>query len=435
RAFPIAQALDNACAALRTLRSGGATLNAGQADLLARCDDLEFSAGNDPDGVVDALEGILSDEAEAQNTAALTIAAAQFDNLKARIAALRSGTNGASFGGLALQGSNGAVPLSFASNALNPNANASATDGQPAPAEAGIDFDRWGFFATGTIGDGDRNPGGGSTGFDFETRGLTAGVDYRYNDSLIFGAAVGYASNDTDIGNNAGKLESRGLSISGYSTFYKGDSWYADGVLTHGSNQYDITRNVEFTLTAPSGTASTVDQVNTASPDGSQFSAAFTAGRDFQRGAWGFGPFLRWQYTSVDFDGYTETVSNPNAPGLGLTVAVNERKVKSMQGVLGGKATYTMSTAWGILIPHFQFEYLREFKSDPDALLSRLVFDPTGTQIEVTGSDVDQSFMNLGLGVSAIFANGRSAFMYYEKLLGQEGTSKDSLAIGIRIEF
>ena len=77
----------------------------------------------------------------------------------------------------------------------------------------------------------------------------------------------------------------------------------------------------------------------------------------------------------------------------------------------------------------------REFKDDPDALTSTLVFDPTGTQIAVAGSDVDQSFMNLGLGLSAVFTKGRSAFLYYEKLLGQQGTSKDSIAIGIRIEF
>ncbi len=429
RTFGIAQAFDNACFALRSLQAGGATLNAGQADLLARCDDFEFNSGGNPDEVIEALEQILGDEAEAQNNAAFNVAAAQFDNLKARIAALRSGTNGSSFGGLALQGGNGSVPLSFASTVLN------ATETAAAPAEVGSDFDRWGFFATGTIGDGDRDPEGGSSGFDFETRGLTAGVDYRYSDSLIFGAALGYASNDTQIGANRGELETTGWSISGYSTFYKGDSWYADGVLTYGSNQYDIRRNIAFSLATPGGTPSAVNQVNTASPDGSQFSASFTGGRDFQRGAWSVGPYARWQYTTVDFEGYTETVSNPGTPGQGLTLTVNDREIKSMQGVLGGKASFTMSTAWGILIPHFQFEYVREFKDDPDALTSTLVFDPTGTQIAVSGSEIDQSFMNLGLGLSAVFTNGRSAFLYYEKLLGQQGTSKDSIAIGIRIEF
>ncbi len=429
RTFGIAQAFDNACFALRSLLSSGATLNAGQTDLLARCDDFEFNSGGNPDEVIEALEQILGDEAEAQNNAAFNVAAAQFDNLKARIAALRSGTNGSSFGGLALQGGNGSVPLSFASTVLN------ATETAAAPAEVGSDFDRWGFFATGTIGDGDRDPEGGSSGFDFETRGLTAGVDYRYSDSLIVGAALGYASNDTQIGANRGELETTGWSISGYSTFYKGDSWYADGVLTYGSNQYDIRRNIAFSLATPGGTPSAVNQVNTASPDGSQFSASFTGGRDFQRGAWSVGPYARWQYTTVDFEGYTETVSNPGTPGQGLTLTVNDREVKSMQGVLGGKASFTMSTAWGILIPHFQFEYVREFKDDPDALTSTLVFDPTGTQIAVSGSEIDQSFMNLGLGLSAVFTNGRSAFLYYEKLLGQQGTSKDSIAIGIRIEF
>ncbi len=78
---------------------------------------------------------------------------------------------------------------------------------------------------------------------------------------------------------------------------------------------------------------------------------------------------------------------------------------------------------------------MREFKDDPVALTSRLQFDPTGTTISAEGSDVDQSLMNPGPGISAQFANRRSAFLYCEKLLGQDGNGKDCIAISIRIEF
>ncbi len=422
----VGNAIDKACPALFQQSQGG-TLTAAQQDLLARCSELVGNAGGRPTDVSAALSQMLNEEVVAQDDAAFTTTSAQFDNLKARIAALRSGSQGASLGGLALGGAGGALPLSFLPSAIV--ADEGSSD------EVGTDFSRWGFFASGTIGRGDSNGVSDSPGYKFDTYGLTAGVDYRYSDKLVFGGALGYANNDTDVNGDQGSLETQGYSASLYGTWYQGDAWFADAVFTLGRNSYDLTRRVRYQIRSSTGAMQSIDQVASASPDGTQLQFALSAGRDFNYGAWSLGPYGRVTSTRIDFDGYVERMSAPSAAGGGLAMAVDERRLKSLEGVIGAKASYTMSTSWGILIPNVQIEALHEFEDNPDAIVSRFANDPTGTSIQISPEAVDTDYFNIGLGLSGVFANGRSAFLYYERRAGQRDFSQDSLAVGVRIEF
>jgi len=128
-------------------------------------------------------------------------------------------------------------------------------------------------------------------------------------------------------------------------------------------------------------------------------------------------------------------MSNPTAPGAGLALAVDARELKSLQGVVGGKLSYAVSTSWGILLPNAQIEWVREFEDDPELLVTRFAYDPTQTPILVESERIDNDYFNLGVGLSGVFANGRSAYVYYEHVAGQDRMSSDSLAIGVRIEF
>jgi outer membrane autotransporter protein len=424
----VGAALDTGCAALEAASASGQALGPAQRDLLARCRELSAATGNTPGTVDEALGELAAEEVEAQNTAVVTAQSAQFGNLKARIAALRSGQNN-SFGGLALNTAGGPLPLSFLPASLLMQDDAGGTS------EAGAEFSRLGFFASGTIGSGDRDPTDTSAGFDFSNYGLTAGIDYRVSDSLILGAALGFGNNDTDLDDDGGALDTRSLSVSGYATYYRGDSFYVDGVLTFGRNDFDVARRIDFAVPALGGGVTVVDQLATADTSGNQTSLAVSFGKDFVRGAWLIGPYLRGTYTKIDFDGYVEEVSDPSAPGAGLALEVQDRELVSNELVLGGKLTYTKSTSWGILMPHVNLEFLHELEDDADALVTRFVSDPTGTPIVIESRDADRSYFNLGLGLSAVFANGKSAFVYYEHRAAQEGMTMDNLAIGVRIEF
>ena len=417
----VANAIDNACPALAALP--GRT--PAQQDLLQRCQELTTAAGIDPAAAIGAIDQLLADVALTQANAAFSALQSQFQNLKTRIAALRSGTNGTSFGGLALSTPAGPISLGTLGAAFG------AVDD---PTEIGTDFSRWGFFAAGTIGRGEADPGQRNPAYDYDIEGLTAGVDYRKNDKWIFGASLGYTRQDTQLPGERGGLDTNGWTVSAYTTFYQQDSWYMDGVVTWGRNDYELLRRIRYTLPLAGGGTSSVDQTARADASGDLLSTATTFGRDFNRGAWSIGPYGRLLYTRVGFDAINETLE-AGEPGSGLGLRIQNRDVTSLASVLGGKFTYTHSADWGVLIPHLQLEWEHEFKDDPQAVEARFINDPTGTAMVVRGDPLDTDYFRLGLGLSMVLTGGRSGFMYYEQLVGRNGMSQWNLALGLRMEF
>ena len=145
-------------------------------------------------------------------------------------------------------------------------------------------------------------------------------------------------------------MDTHGWSLSAYSTFFHQDSWYLDGVFTYGSNTYDITRDIVYTLTTNTGTTS-VNQVASSNSSGSTLAGALTFGRDFVKGPWSFGPYFRGTYTRISFDGSQEILLS-GLPGNGLGFAIEGRDLKSVASVLGAKLNYVSSQSWGVMMPH-----------------------------------------------------------------------------------
>ena len=421
----VANALDNACAALAALGS----LTPAQQDLLEQCQALAFSAGEDPAQARNALTELFSNVAFLQTSAAMLVSTAQFDNIKARIAALRSGTGGSHFGGLAFTTPDGTLPVGSIGDTLLGFGDTK----EKKKDEVGSDFSRWGFFASGTFGRGSADPRQVTPGYGFHTNGLTAGVDYRYSDKLIFGVSAGYSKYDSNVNAGRGGMNTHGWSLSAYSTFFRQDSWYLDGVFSYGNNSYDITRQIIYTLTNNNGT-STVNQTAASNSSGTTLAGALTFGRDFSKGPWSFGPYFRGTHTRINFGDYQEVLQG-NAPGSGLGLSVQTRDLKSTASVLGAKVNYASSQSWGVLMPHAEIEWEHEFQSSPDSITAHFLQDPTATPIQVSGDAIDTDFFRLGLGMSFVLAHGRSGFIYYEKTLGRTGITQDNLAIGLRLEF
>ena len=419
----VAQAIDAACPALASL----GTLTAGQQDFLQRCQELNGAAGISPAATIAALDQLMADVALTQVNAAFNTAQSQFLNLKTRIAALRSGTGGSDFGGLALNTSMGPVSLGMLGSAFSSSVTDTAT-------EVGTDFSRWGFFAAGTIGRGEAKAGSVNPAYDFDVEGVTAGVDYRKSDKWIIGGSFGYTRQDTQLPGDRGGLDTTGWSVSAYSTYYQSDSWYADGVLTYGRNDYELLRQISYTLPLVGGGTRSINQVAQSDAGGDLLSTAFTVGRDFNVGAFGIGPYARVMYTRLGFDDIDEQLL-PGIAGSGLGLRIENRDVTSLASVLGAKFTYTHSAGWGVLMPHLQLEWEHEFKDDPQAIEARFINDPTGSAMLVSGDPLDTSYFRLGLGLSMVLTGGRSGFMYYERLAGMSGMSQYNLALGFRMEF
>lgn len=125
------------------------------------------------------------------------------------------------------------------------------------------------------------------------------------------------AGQDTQLPGERGGLDTSGWTVSAYTTFYQQDSWYMDGVITWGRNDYELLRRIRYTLPLAGGGTRSVDQSARADASGDLLSTAYTFGRDFNRGARGIGPYGRLPYTRVGFDAINETLE-AGEPGSGL---------------------------------------------------------------------------------------------------------------------
>jgi outer membrane autotransporter protein len=272
-------------------------------------------------------------------------------------------------------------------------------------------------------------------GFDFHNASLTAGVDYRFSDAFVAGAALGYNQNRSNLDLGTGKIDIDGYSLNGYFTWYRNNDFYVEGSLVADWLNYDLDRHIVYTIASVTGGTTNVNQTAHSSPNGRQYSLALSLGKDFNRGAWSFSPYLRSVYSHLSLDGFSETLSDPNAPGSGLGTRVDPRAFNSVLGVLGGRVSRTISLDWGVLVPNAVVEWNHEFRNDPQTVVTRFLADPTQTPIVLTGHAPDANYFNLGLGLNAILAQGRSGYFYYEHVAGLSGAHENRFSLGIRIEF
>ena len=415
----VAVAVDNLCPAL----ANKPDLSPEEADLLARCRELLFAAGSNPAATATALGELLSDTGEAQATSAAIAVGAQVQNVNARLLALRSGGNPSPLAGLRFTAAGGTLQLTSLLEAMD-------SDEKKPVEPAG--FSRWGFFATGNIGRGEADANGTTPAYDFDIEGLTAGVDYRQRDNWIYGLALGFTRQDTDLAGGQGSVGMTGWSVSAYSTYSLKNVWYIDGVATLGRNRFDLDRRISYSLPGAGGPVA-IDQMATGRPDGSLFSAALTFGGDFHRRTWGFGPYGQVVYSRMGFASYEESMLV--GPGSGLGLAVDARSVTSLTGILGSRLTWTHSADWGVFVPTLSLEWNHEFKSDPDSISARFIHDPTQTAITLSGAQTDADYFRFGIGLSLVLKHGRSGFFLLQHLIDRQGQSQDNLSLGIRIEF
>ena len=416
----VAEALDAACAAL----AGAGPLDPGQQDLVDQCQALAIASGSDPVAVNDALGEMLPDVAQTQADAGKVAAGAQFDNLNNRMMVLRSGApvGPVSFSGLGLVMMGGRLPLADFGNAL-----LSAAPGETF--EPGADFGRWGLFLSGNIGRGEADPTRLTPRYDFDVEGLTAGADYRFSDRLVGGVALGYTRQDTELAGGQGSVDTEGLSLSFYGTWYRDNDWYLDGVLTLARNRFDQVRRIQYVLPGE-----VVDQRATADSSGTDLGTTLTFGRDFSLRGWTLGAYGRLAYTHQRFDAFEEQV-DASLPGAGLALRVDERTLDGFTTTLGGKATYAHSASWGVVLPYAELEWVQEHGDGAETFRGFFLDDPTRTPIRVLGDGLDSRYFRAGLGLSMVLGHGRSGFVAYDRIVARSGFSNQTLTLGLRWEF
>lgn len=416
------------------------SLTAGE-DLQIRCTEMIGHAlAGDTTAARTPLLSLAPEEIVAQGANAVTTSNR---NISTRLAVIHSGVTNLGFRRFGLQKEEPPAPYTLVAS-LAPFAAVNSVVAASTPSSS-IPL---GLFFNGTFTGGDKDATSREAGFDFKTFGVTFGTDYRFTDNFVLGVAFNYLSTNIDFDTSSflgtpagGGIDTQGFGFSFYGTYYVSNQFYVDGIINLGWNHYDIDRRITYAISATDrtgvlipGTTTNVNQSARGDTDSAQYSFSVGAGYDFPIQGFTITPLARLEYIRLNVDGYQETINN-TAPGFGLALAFEGQNVDSLLGVLGGQASYAISTKVGVLLPQVRVEWRHELKNDARTITSRFVNDPARTPLVLVTDSPDRDFFTLGASLSATFRDGIAAFVSYETVLGLAQVSAHNVVGGIRFEF
>ncbi len=411
----VAKALDPMCIALAEMGEGR---SAEQNDMLVTCQRLET---DDLTIIAASLDLLAHEEVSAQGRVILETGKLQSTSIHRRLIALRGGAQGINLSGLNIRINGQTLPASIVTALFGGN-----TQGGSAGEKQGI-ASRWGSFVNATIIAGDKDKTSQETGFKFRAEGITAGADYRISNKLVIGGALGYTVKDSDFKGNAGNMDINNWHLTTYGSYYRSASFYLDGLIRLGRNNIDTRRRINL----PGDPL----QEGVGDTTGWEYAISLSGGYEYNRNALTFGPYGRLGYIQTSINGYTESASNPGGVGSGSVLTIDNQNVDSITAVLGSQVSYAISARDAVYLLQLNGEWEHEFRDNSRAISAQFAYDPTRTSFNIDSDSPDRNYFNLGLGVTAVFANGRSGFFHYESRLGQDDVRQYWINGGIKIEL
>jgi outer membrane autotransporter protein len=391
------------------------------------CEALIAAATDGDLNTATALKGITPEAAGKANSVSRQGGQTQVRNLGARISALRAGTNGISLNGLnwRLNGENLSIAWLEEAYRKTRQKGGGASDDEQQPDSA------LGLFITGDIGSGSKEESELESGLDFNTYGLTLGIDYRINNQFILGSAFGLTDTQSDLDSDAGNLDHQGYSISLYGTYYSLNDYFIDFSTTYGINNFEQERRIAYQVNGDTE----VNQAFMADYDGDTISLFIGSGYDFNTGAWSVGPRIDLEYLKSNTDEFTEESNQAAASGSGWTTRVESMNRTWLTLKLGGRVSYAHSTDWGVIIPYARLDWLHEFKDDAQTFNAYFTEDSSAQAIQITSDEPDRDYLRLRLGASTQFQNGITGFVDFATLMANSRWSSHNLSLGVRMEF
>ena len=390
-------------------------------DLADRCTDMVEAVlvTGDSERALEAMQAVAGEEVNAIGTTEVDASAGQMDAIGARLQNLRAGGPRVA---IAMPGFDGALAAEGGAGLLSGGA-------------AGADMaSRLGVFVNGNYAYSDRDETSNESGFESDTYGVTAGLDYQLSDPLLVGAAFTYNSTEADIKRRGGALDTDSYGGFAYATYAIGGGWYLDGMVGYTQNDHEQARNIAYSVLGASRGLVSMNQVAQSELESDEIAGSLKFGFDAQHGAWTVSPYVRADAAEVSIDGYSERMSNPLTTGNGLALQIDDQSFTSVMTAIGASFGYLSAQSWGTWYPQVVAEYVHEFDNEGDPVTGRFVNAP-GASFTMGIDDPDQDFANVGVSSSFIFNNGNAAFVSFQTLLGYSDLTTHAVEIGVRMPF
>jgi hypothetical protein len=227
--------------------------------------------------------------------------------------------------------------------------------------------------------EGERS-GGASAGYGYEQEGLAIGYD-RIVGKVTVGVSLGFVNNRV---NNADDPGSSRVDSTLYSIYggYADERGYVDGLLTHGRNDYRLTRQIVIG-------EQTSDAASSHRGDG--LALGISGGLRREWNGWTTGPFASLQYIRVSQPGFSEE------GGL-LSLRIEARKPQSLVSHLGGRIARRIAAGNAEWAPELSLAWLHEQALDDRDVKAAFAGAPeAGFSIHAPSARSDGAVAGLGV--------------------------------------
>jgi len=234
---------------------------------------------------------------------------------------------------------------------------------------------------------------------------------------------LGYANFDSKIEDSA-KLNSTGLTLTGYGSFNVNDNFYVDTRISIAKPEFDQSRNIDFDIDDISVHTTAIGKT-----DANQYSFAMSAGYNINKKAWNMTPNVSVNYVKTNIDGFTET-------GAGdYNFIYTDQEVESLVWSAGMKVSKAISLKNGVITPQFDFDYNYESLNDGTNIEARFIMAPEDEVFIIETDSPDRTYGSAGVGLVYITSNGKQAYINYRSIIGLEGFDRGTFNLGARFEF
>jgi uncharacterized protein YhjY with autotransporter beta-barrel domain len=338
---------------------------------------------------------------------AITAPRVQITQIRDRMLQLRNEQVGGFYNGVGIAFPGGRVGTNDAGTEGTDKGN----DGEKKPASAPTVTKPYSAFMLGDVSLSQKK---GQVGFDISTRGMTAGVDYRFSKEWVAGAAIGYSRAITEL-NIGGEQKASSVSGSVFAQWLPANSSYVSIVANTGRGTYKLART-------------TTDQtIARAEPNGQSTAVQVEAGYMWSNGGYRLQPFVRGEYAKATIDPIIES-------GSAEALYIEKQRVRSNTLSAGLVSDFSVNTSMGVFIPSARLELYRENQRINDNF-ARLV-NGTPVLVALTSDPIDKSYGTFGLNLQwlyGIYGTPISSFFGYEHTFGKTGFKVNRFTLGVKI--
>ncbi|MGX0000719.1 autotransporter domain-containing protein [Pantoea piersonii] len=251
--------------------------------------------------------------------------------------------------------------------------------------------------------------------FSHTTVGVTTGADYRFTGTFTGGAGIGFGRDVSDIGDDGTRTNGRALSAALYGSYHPG-SFFVDGLLGHGSLNFDSRRAVTDS-----------DAVARGSRSGRQVFTSLTSGYEFRAPDRLVSPYARLQYTRTWLDGFSES-------GAGAySLAYAPQTVAQVVTAAGLRGERIVPARWGAMRLQGRIEYAQTLSNSGTARVGYA--DTANDTWRVALTETSRQVMTVGTGIDFLLPYSITPGIAYQGTLGLDAQRTRDQMVMIRVNI